>query len=148
MLVQGMSVIAPTVKRWGVYSAYPQATQLVYSLGIISIPVVAYMIYKKCLSPRIPGSFKKDDAFSTSFATFLCFLGSFLGLVMVLFVYPFPMRTHRILLDSGHFSRIGFVFGSTIYLEGTSLLIAVAICMVHYKKRMKQWGRKGTSINR
>jgi len=69
----------------------------------------------------------------------MCFLGVFIEIIIVFFVYPFPMRTHRILLDSGHFSRIGFVIGSTFFLEGTSLIIAASASMVTYKKRMKIW---------
>ena len=136
-LVKIVSIIAPTVKRWGVFSACPQVTQLMYSLGIISIPFVSYMIFKKCLYPQIPSSFKKDENVSNNIFTFMCFLGSFLGIVMVFFVYPFPMKTHRILLDSAHYSRIGFAIGSSIWLEGTSLLISMLITMINYKRRMK-----------
>lgn len=138
-LVQIVSIIAPTVRRWGIYSTHPQVAQLIYSFGIISIPFTSYMIFKKCLYSRIPSSFKKDEAFSTGIATFFCFVGSFVMIAIVLYVYPFPIRTHRILLDAGHSSLIGFAIGSAFWLGGTSHVIAATISMVIYRERIKSW---------
>jgi hypothetical protein len=117
IFVDFMASIFPSIAKYGYYSDFPQVAQLVYSLGIITIPVLSFILYKVFIKNPIRSKMTRQRLIINLFSAIIILI---IAVVVALFLLPSVPHFHGTeiskLLHSVYYSRFWFSIFSTLCL--------------------------------
>jgi hypothetical protein len=129
--VNFMASIFFPVAHYGEYSEFPQVSQLIYSIEIISLPFLTVLIHY-LIGSNLPNSnfvkLKNKEKVEKPFKSLV--IGPILAVLLILgplFCYPGePTGGHltgTVFLDSLYYSKLMFSFGTALFISMSALLL-------------------------
>lgn len=124
-----MVEVSPSVKMLGEYSKFPQVSQLLYGIGLVSAIILAVPMYKHF--KENPKSF--TGASRNGLIVFLSIL-LILYLIAIIFWFPGAGRIGwSVILRWVYYSKIAFFLSSALILSGLSMLLATLLLCIFNK---------------